>query len=619
MFRPQRHPAARRGAFCTDRSHRPRRARLRALVLAASAAGALAVASPAVASAVTISPLPGTTDAMPQTQISVLGTAPSNITSVSVTGSMSGTHTGELKPYSNNEGASFLLNTPLSEGEEVKVVVDLKEGAPLEDAFSVAHLAPQEEYITLTGEKPEDQQHFVSEPELHPPDVTINKADPSLEGDIFTNSLAAPAIHVGSKLLEFEPVGPGGLMILNPEGKLLWWDQMPKGIGSANLELAKYENKQVLTWWQGKVTEAAFGEGEGIIANTSYEPIAHVYAGNGLHADIHELSVTNSGQAWLDAYELVCLPTCTEENPPTVDAVVQEIDIHTGLVMWEWHAMRDIPSSESEVPPTNGVFDPYHINSIQPLPEHRLLVSLRDTSGMYLLEQDTGDIIWQIAGKTSSFTRGKGSRFYFQHDAHLEGRKLDRLTLFDDEGGPPIYGGSRGLILELNMKKMKVHVVREYLRAGTSAQAEGSMEVMPGGEAVVGFGNTQYFSEFSEKGGEHKKGVLLFDAEFPKGDGTYRVFRYPWEGTPNTLPAVAAENEGPGEVDVYASWNGATNVANWEVLAGESRTSLTPVATAPWSNFETKIPVMSSDTVFEVKALNKEGKVLATSEPVSPM
>ena len=189
---------------------------------------------------------------------------------------------------------------------------------------------------------------------------------------------------------------------------------------------------------------------------------------------------------------------------------MQEIDIHTGLVMWEWHAMLDIPTSESEVPAAGGVFDPYHINSIQPEPEHHLLVSLRDTSGVYLLDTETGKIIWQIAGKKSSFTLGKGAKFYFQHDARLEGKKLNKLTLFDDEGGPPEYGISRGLVLRLNMTKMKVSLAHEYTRPRTGAQAEGSMQVMPNGDAVVGFGNTQYFSEFSEKlenpgKGEHKK------------------------------------------------------------------------------------------------------------------
>ena len=181
----------------------------------------------------------------------------------------------------------------------------------------------------MKGEKPEDLQHFKSAPELLPPKVKVNVADPNLEGDIFTDPLPAPAIHVGNKLLEFEPPGPNGLMILNPEGKLLWWQQFDEEAGS-NLEEVTYEGKTDLAWWQGKVTTAAFGLGEGVIANSAYEPVAHIKAGNGQHADIHELYITPEGQAWIDAYELVCLPENPECNPVVVDGVAQEIDIKTG-------------------------------------------------------------------------------------------------------------------------------------------------------------------------------------------------------------------------------------------------------------------------------------------------
>ncbi len=53
----------------------------------------------------------------------------------------------------------------------------------------------------------------------------MNVADPGLPGDIFLDPLPSPTIHPGHKLLEFEPVGPNGLMILNPAGKLVWWHQ----------------------------------------------------------------------------------------------------------------------------------------------------------------------------------------------------------------------------------------------------------------------------------------------------------------------------------------------------------------------------------------------------------
>lgn len=605
------------GGDASGRAARARCAHLRALAISACAAVAVALAVPAgaaAASGVTISPLPGTPDATPQTQISILGAAPSNIASVSVTGSESGVHAGHIEDYKSAEGASFLPEVPFTEGEEVKVLVDLNEGGPLEDSFSVAHLGPAEALLHNTGEKPEDQEHYVTEPELRPPKVKVTTADPSLEGDIFTDPLPAPEIHPGeSELLKFEPVGPNGLMILNPEGKILWWHQFTEEVGSV-LEPVTYEGEPALSWWQGKVTQNAFGLGEGVIANSAYEPIAHIKAGNGLQADIHEMYVTPAGQAYIIAVEPVCVPECSKEHVPVFDDEIQEIDIKTGLVMWSWHSMGHVPDSESEIEPTDGVWDPYHTNSIQALPDHRLLVSMRDTSGVYELEQDSGQILWQISPKKSSFKLGKEVEFHFQHDARLEGKKLNFLTLFDDEAGPPLYGPSRGLILKLGTKT--VRLVHQYIKEATVALAEGSMQVLPHREAVVGFGATQYFAEYSKNGEKHKRGRLLFEAELPQGDGTYRVMRFPWDGRPDTKPLAAAVRENISEVSVYASWNGATEVATWEVLAGESEGTLAPVTSAPWSNFETKITVSSEDKVFEVKALNSEGKVLSRSQPV---
>ena len=160
-------------------------------------------------------------------------------------------------------------------------------------------------------------------------------------------------------------------MIMNPEGKLLWWKQFKEEAGSV-FEPVSYEGKPALAWWQGKVTEAAYGLGEGVIANTAYEPIAHIKAGNGQQADIHELQITPEGQAYIIALEPICLPECNGEHVPVFDDEIQEIDIKTGLVMWDWHAMGHVPLSNSEIAPANGVWDPYHMNSIQPLPEHRV-------------------------------------------------------------------------------------------------------------------------------------------------------------------------------------------------------------------------------------------------------
>lgn len=600
----------------SDQAAAPSRRSLRAVLVGISAVGALAVTAPAAFGAVTVSPLAGTPDANPATQISILGTPASNIESVSVTGSSSGVHSGHLVAYDSASGASYILDAPFSEGEEADASIVLKEGGTIEDHFTIATLGPPEGLLKAEGEKPESLEHFKTEPELLPPKVQVNMADPSLKGDFFLDPLPAPTIHVGSKLLEFEPVGPNGLMLLNPEGKLLWWRQLPKDMVGSLLEKVTYEGQPAIAWWQGTVTETAYGLGEAIIANNAYEPLAHVKAGNGLQMDLHELGVTPGGQAWIDAVQPVCDPVCDEESPPVLDYTVQEIDINSGMVMWEWSSRGHVPVSETEVVPANGAFDPYHLNTVEPIAGGKVLISMRDTSGIYLVDQEDGHIIWQLAGKKSTFTRQKGTQFFFQHDARLEGKNLQTLTLFDDEAGPPVHGASRGLILHL--ADGKVSLRHQYLRPLiTVAGAEGSMRVQKHGYVMVGYGSTQFFSEFSKGGEPEKKGKLVFDAQLPKGDSTYRVLREEWEGTPNTLPKLVTERESMSEVSLYASWNGATKVASWRVLGGESAESLTALGTYPWSGFETKLAVASTDTTYEVQALDSKGQVLASSGPVA--
>ena len=475
----------------------------------------------------TISPLPGTPDASPQTQISILGTPAANITGVTATGSLTGAHEGHLEAYSAGQGASFLPNVPFQEGEEVSVSVQLAEGGPLSDSFAIAHTTAPQPFLTLIGEEPEEQQHFQSEPGIAPPKVNVTKPNPSLAGDLFLDPLPGPIIHPGgAKLLEFKPVGPNGTMILNPAGQMLWWRQLPENYAAGALELKTYEGKQVLTWWQGRVTEVANGEGEGIIANDAYETIATVKAGNGYASDIHEFDVRPDGTALIDAYTSICTPVCSESEPPVQDGVIEEIDIHTGLVMWEWHALGVISPSDSEVPPAAGVWDAYHLNSVQQLPEEKLLVSMRDMSSIYEIDQKTGAMIWTLGGKKNQFKYGGVLQFYFQHDARLEGSKL---SMFDNEAGPPLKGLSRGLVLHLNIAGKKASVSREFGRTEkTVAGSEGSTQRLPKGKVMVGFGTTNFMAEYSNKRETGKKGTEIFEAQLPVGDGTYRVLRYPW-------------------------------------------------------------------------------------------
>jgi hypothetical protein len=573
------------------------------------------VVSAASAGPLAISPAAGTPDVSPRTQISVLGVSPARIASVTVTGATSGAHSGRLLPYSHGRGASFVLSNPLTEGERVAVVVRIAGRAPVRFSFGVAHVGATQPPLRIATIQPDKLDHYVSEPGLQAPHVTVLRAAPSLPGSIFLTPLPAPIVHPGSNnTVTISPVGPGGPMVVDGRGRLVWFKQLASPVVAANLRLQRFDGRPVMTWWQGTVTPSAFGLGEGVIADRSYRTIHTVHTGNGYAMDLHEFTLTPDGDALATIYAPVLVHlagTAAGALSPLLDAIIQEIDVRTGLVVWEWHALGHIPLAESYATPANSAsYDAFHINSLQALPGGRILASARDTSAVYEIRRAGSRILWTLGGKAGDFHLGPGARFYFQHDAQL--LSGDRVSLFDDGAGPPQFEPySRALILRLDHKHRRATVVRAYHRStDTSSESEGSVQMLPAGNVFAGFGATPYFSQFSAGG------RLLFDAALPQDDGSYRAYRLPWTATPKTRPAAAARRTDPSSVAVYASWNGATAVARWQVLAGTDAASLTPVASAPRSGFETRIAVASTATLFAVRARDAHGRILATSPPV---
>jgi hypothetical protein len=527
-----------------------------------------------------LSPAPGTPDASPQTQISILGTRPALIRGVDARGSVTGAHAGRLRAYSGARGASFVPAQPFAAGERVRVTLRLRGSKLRRWFFTVARPGVTPPILTLTSQQPDKLQHFVSEPALAPPQITVRRTGGS--GSIFLTPLPSPVVHPGSTAtISISPVGPGGPMIVDRRGRLVWFKQLTPPDVAANLRVQRYRGKRVLTWWQGPVTAAAYGLGEGVIADSSYRTIKTVHAGNGYAMDIHELSLTGG-----DALFTINAPVI-HNGVAVLDAIVQQVDVRTGLVVWEWHALGHIPLAQSYATPANSAFyDAFHINSIQPLSRGRVLISARDTSAIYLVRRAGGRILWRLGGKASDFRLGPGARFWFQHDARL--LRGGRVSMFDDEAGPPRKAlRSRALVLKL--RRGRAVVERSLHRPGTtSAQSEGSVQQLPGGGVFVGFGAQPWFTQFSAGG------RVVLDARLPVDDGSYRAYRFPWRGRPVRGPAATVRDG-----FVYASWNGATDVAFWRV-GGRRMAS---------AGFETRVPV-SGPGPFVVRALDARGHVL---------
>jgi Arylsulfotransferase (ASST) len=410
---------------------------------------------------------------------------------------------------------------------------------------------------------------------------------------------------------EKAPGIPGGPMIIDNRGRVVWYRQLEAPVQATDFRVQRYRGKPVLTWWVGKISKVGVGRGVYEIYGDAYHLVARVNAGRGLEGDLHEFQLTQRGTAYMTVYHEVPADLSGIGGPKhgyVYDSIVEEVDIATGHVVFEWHSLDHVPLSESTQanrPPARDAtkhqpLDYFHVNSIADGPRGTILVSARNTSTIYLLARD-GHIIWRFGGKHSDFGPPAAVRFAFQHNARLHPGNV--LTLFDNGGIPRVEPFSRPLEVRLDLATKHATIVRTFLPPKRIASPfEGNLQLLPDGGAFVGWGGVRIVSEFSPTG------ALRFELKLPYGD-TYRAYRSIWRGRPSTPPLAAVVSG-----TVYASWNGETGIARWQALAGPDKAHLSVVGSAPWSDLETAIPAeTSSAKVVAVRALDALGRTIGLS------
>jgi hypothetical protein len=403
-------------------------------------------------------------------------------------------------------------------------------------------------------------------------------------------------------------------MIVDDKGGLVWFHPL-RGKSAMDFRVQSYRGKPVLTWWQGRFVRG-WGQGEYVIADNTYHEIARVSAGNGYRGDHHDFTITPQGTALITIYDTERRDLSSvggSRRGTVVDGVLQEVDIETGRLLFEWHSLRHVGLADSykDVPRrARDPWDYFHINSADVDADGNLLISARNTHAVYKVHRATGAIMWRLGGKRSDFKLGRGVRFAWQHDVR---RQPDAtISIFDNSASPKVRKRSRGIVLALDEQRMHARLKRKYDHPrDLLAINKASMQVLPNGNAFLGWGSEPYFSEFS------RRGRLLFDARFPRAVDSYRAYRFPWTGQPTDAPAVTTIARRGGRLTVYASWNGATNVATWQVLAGPRPDALRPVRSAAPDGFETPISVRAEPYVA-VQAKDRSGLVMATSRTVAP-
>ncbi len=453
---------------------------------------------------------------------------------------------------------------------------------------------------------------FVSRPDLDAPELTTTTTGEEASGLLLTT----PGLANG---MEFQAA------IYDNEGEPVWLGEPEADRFYFDLEAVTFQGRPALAVFSG--VQTALGDlshSECLILDASYRQIA-AFQLSGYPTDAHDVAFSPDGsRVLLMSHHPVSHDMSPYGGPAdatVIDTVVQERDITTGEVTFEWSALDRVPVTESTVAlespdPTTGVYPLYHVNSLDYDTDGDLLVSGRNTDTVYKIDHATGDIVWRFGGSDSDFTfADPADAPRGQHDV----RRLPdgRLSMFDNGTHRLPEEYSRGAVYELDERAMTAELVAD-LRPETAVFSPivGSNRLLPEGHQLVSFGSTGQLVEFD---GDQP----VFTATLEAGHMTYRTERADWHATPDAPPdVVLGEPAEDGRQTLYISWNGATDVALWRVEAGPAEDDLATVATTPRTGFETTADITppANADVYRITALGPFGAPLGSSTltPTTP-
>ena len=458
---------------------------------------------------------------------------------------------------------------------------------------------------STSSRAPAAGQAFDSRPDLHPPRFEVLAEGPGGSGDGLL--LTTPA----------KGQAQNGPMIMDGAGQLVWFKPMAGGRLATNLRVQRVGGRPVLTWWEGVINEEGWGQGEVIVADASYREMARISTGDGLLADLHDVTITSAGTALITAYHRETADLRPVGGPAgggLLNSGFQEVDIATGDVVFEWMGRDHVDLTETYAPyppdPATAPFDFLHANSVGEDLDGNLLLSARHTSAVYKIDRHSGAVLWRLGGRRSDFAVADPAAFAWQHDVT---RLADgSLSIFDNGAGiSKTQPQSRALVLDLDESASTASLRMAYPHPSPlTADSQGSVQVDPGGDVVVGWGARPYISQFSADGS------IRFDGRFLDGGASYRALRAAWTGRPQRRPAASVVSTSP-LLQVRVSWNGATEVARWMLVVGDTPAGMSEAGRSTRTGFETTVTApRTTARLAALVALGAGGEELGRSAPV---
>ncbi|KAK5168454.1 uncharacterized protein LTR77_007024 [Saxophila tyrrhenica] len=465
---------------------------------------------------------------------------------------------------------------------------------------------------------------FVTRPDIDAPrwDITIYDQDALAPGYFFVSTYE----WVEQKNEDTRAwIGPH---IYDSTGELIWSGApLFRGYNVNDFRVQTVNGEQVLT---GVFKHDAID----VMVNSHYDIQNMVVLTKG-DINMHDFNVVENGTRALSMnlhrYEASLEESKAvgcDEPYDVLTSGFKEYDTATWEVLFEWNAMDHIPITESYLETKcNNRWDFIHANSIDKFPDGDYLLCGRHTDTLYKISGTTGKIVWRLGGKTSDFEID--GHFSGQHHSRVVSQNSTHvlLSLLDNAirpGEPHTTNDqSRGMIMALrtDTTPMTAEVLRTYNHPhGDYSPGRGSFQLLPNGNAFAAWWTRSLISEHSADD------RVLMEAEWIPELKSYRSFKFPWVGRPTEPPAVHAQvqrlpplksgTEKELVTVVHVSWNGATEVATWDLfeavpLHGQEKHHLRSVER---DGFETMVVYDGVLDHVVMEARDRNGTVLGTSE-----